>query len=164
MSWTVTINVWVWFVATIVLSLVVQVIEDYWLKWWHKKPHLPMTQDVILNALVCAARSNMRVISYNNEVLADWMQRTIHPQVGDLVLEISNPKALAIDRIGRLISHKEEDPIQLKKDYDEAAWGRPYPPYLEDTYRIRTVDGREVKWTNAEFMRIPEREFYSLKG
>ncbi len=46
------------------------------------------------------------------------------------------------------------------ENYDEAEWGRPYPPYLEKTFRITTLDGREFAWTNARFMAIPELPFH----
>ena len=89
----------------------------------------------------------------------DYFQRVTSPRPGDMVLEISNRSAPPIDRIGRLISVGMENPppeVLSEEDYDEEEWGRPYPPYQEEAWRIRTLDGRECRWTNAMFIVIPD--------
>jgi len=89
----------------------------------------------------------------------DYYQRVTHPQPGDLVLEITARNARPIDRIGRLISVGMENPppeVMSEEDYDEEEWGRPYPPYQEEVWRIRTLDDREFRWWNARFIVIPD--------
>lgn len=89
----------------------------------------------------------------------DYFQRVTHPQPGDLVLEITAQNAQPIDRVGRLISVGMENPppeVLSEEDYDEEEWGRPYPPYQEQVWRIRTFDGREFRWWNANFIVIPD--------
>jgi hypothetical protein len=101
----------------------------------------------------------------------DYFQRVTSPRPGDMVLEISNRSAPPIDRIGRLISVGMENPppeVLSEEDYDEEEWGRPYPPYQEKwniqeeqrikrmVWRIRTLDGRECRWQNANFIVIPD--------
>ena len=88
-----------------------------------------------------------------------YSERIRNPEPGDLVLEITNPGARAVDRIGRLKSVGMENPPPeevSKADYDVAEWGRPYPPYEERIWRIETLDGREFRWWNANFIVIPE--------
>lgn len=105
-------------------------------------------------------------IAYGN-TLADssgaaikrYHERMGSPEPGDLVLEVTNWKARAVDRIGRLKSVGMENPppeVVSEDDYDEAEWGRPYPPYQEQIWRVETLDGREFRWWNANFIVIPE--------
>jgi len=73
-------------------------------------------------------------------------------------LEITNQSTRPIDRVGRLVSVGMEPPppeVLSKEDYDEEGWGKPYPPYQEKVWRIRTLDGREFRWWNANFIVIP---------
>lgn len=89
----------------------------------------------------------------------DYFQRVTSPRPGDMVLEITNRSAPPLDRVGRLISVGMENPppeVLSEEDYDEEEWGRPYPPYQEKVWRIRTLDGREFRWWNADFIVIPE--------
>jgi len=88
-----------------------------------------------------------------------YYQRVTKPRPGDMVLEITNQAAPLIDRIGRLISVETENPppeVLSEEDYDEGEWGRPYPPYQERVWRIRTLDGREFRWWNANFIMLPD--------
>jgi hypothetical protein len=90
----------------------------------------------------------------------DYFTRMSNPEVGDLVMEITNFGAKPIDRIGRLISADQEPPPYLDEaTYDEEEWEGPWPPYLEKVWRIKTLDGREFYWTNARFIVIPEDDF-----
>lgn len=67
----------------------------------------------------------------NAQLVSRWMQ-AIAP--GHLVLEVSTIKAdRARDRVGVLLS------ITSNREYT-----------------IRTIDGRELRWENAEFVRIPQ--------
>lgn len=88
-----------------------------------------------------------------------YRERMSNPEPGDLVLEVTNWGAPAVDRIGRLKSMGMENPppeVVSEDNYDEAEWGRPYPPYQEQVWRIETLDGREFRWWNANFIVIPE--------
>ena len=90
----------------------------------------------------------------------DYYDRVTKPRVGDMILEITNWKARAIDRIGVLVSADQEPPPDMSQDdYDEAEWGRPWPPYLEKVWRIITTDDRPFHWTNANFIAVPKGPF-----
>jgi len=105
-------------------------------------------------------------VAYRNTLIGNpstatkrYYERVSNPKPGDLVLEITNRGARVIDRIGRLLSVGVENPPPeevSEDDYDEAEWGRPWPPYQERTWRIETLDGREFRWWNANFIVIPE--------
>jgi len=117
----------------------------------------------VMRALASSAyRAYMFSCVSQAPLAVEYMNRVTNPNVGDLVMEVSNFGADAINRIGRLISARPENPPVSQVDpetYDESAWGRPYPPYMEMTHRIRTLDGREFAWTNARFIAIPEVAF-----
>lgn len=78
------------------------------------------------------------------------------PEVGDYVLE-KTTAFLTRDpslRFGKLIKVcMEPYPLsdEAKKEYEEL--GEPIPE--EKVYYIKLVDGTEMRWTNASFMRIP---------
>jgi len=69
-----------------------------------------------------------------------YFERMNNPEVGDLVLEITNFKAPSIDRIGRL--------LEIGPDKFGLA------------YVIETFDGREFRWSNSDFIVIPETPFH----
>ena len=121
-----------------------------------------MTFDLeILDSLAASA-----YIAYTNTLCGNqslvaraYYERATGPRPGDLVLEITNWKAHILNRIGRLISVGMENPPPETLDpatYNEEDWGKPYPPYQEKVWRIRTLDGREFRWWNANFIVIPE--------
>lgn len=91
----------------------------------------------ILADALAATGAQLWKMSLNNTVAADrvfqWM-RVVAP--GQLVLEITNIRSPAIDTVGELLA------IEGSSEY-------------ERIYTIRTLDGREVRWDNAEFVRIP---------
>ena len=81
-----------------------------------------------------------------------YFERMRHPEVGDLVLESTTmSRASAIDRIGRLKAITLE-PLEGWDDIDE-------PTPNEKVWTITTMDGREFKWRNADFIVIPEDPF-----
>lgn len=90
---------------------------------------------IVVNALVATGRQ-LWSTSHNNTPAAhrifEWMQRIA---VGNLVLEVSSPRERAIDRVGTLVA--------ITSSHE---------------YTIRTFDGREHTWENAEFVRIPQGE------
>ena len=63
------------------------------------------------------------------QIVHRWM-RDIAP--GHLVLEVSSSRRPAIARVGELLS--------IESSHE---------------YTIRTIDGREHRWWNAQFVRIP---------
>lgn len=94
-----------------------------------------MTADqiqVLVDALV-ETGWRLWATSFNNtpaaHVVYNWM-RAIAP--GHLVLEVTSTRRPAIDRVGdlRTITSRHK-------------------------YTIRTIDGRELRWENADFVRIP---------
>lgn len=91
---------------------------------------------ILVDALV-ATGWRLWATSHNNTVGAQrvfsWM-RSI--ERGHLVLEVSSlGERPAIDRVGELLSVESSHACT-----------------------IRTVDGRELRWENAEFIRIPRNE------
>jgi hypothetical protein len=77
------------------------------------------------------------------------------PIPGDLVAEISSRKrgVPALDAVGTLVSVKEE-PVELAdgETWDVVARGRPRP--TETVTRLLTLNDREIRWTNCEFLAI----------
>jgi hypothetical protein len=71
--------------------------------------------------------------SHNNtpgaQIVHRWMRDIA---TGHLVLEITSPRRPAIDRVGELLA--------ITSSHE---------------YTIRTIDGRELRWENADFVRIP---------
>lgn len=91
--------------------------------------------EVVVDALV-ATGWQLWSCSHNNtpgaQRLFEWM-RVIAP--GNLVLEVTNPRVRAIDRVGTLVA--------ITSSHE---------------YTIHTFDGREHTWENAKFVRIPQGE------
>lgn len=88
----------------------------------------------------------------NSNAQNHYFEQMENPENGDLVLEITSMgRAESIDRIGRLIS-TQRVPIAGWEDEDE-------PAPTEQTWTIKTLDGREFTWSNANFIVIPEDSF-----
>lgn len=82
--------------------------------------------------------------------------RDVRP--GDLVLETTAflmPGRSALDGLGYLLRETWEPVVFSDPDFvwDEKAEGKPHP--TERCYYIRTLDGREFRWTNASFISAP---------
>lgn len=126
-----------------------------------------LAEAMVANILECLAASAYiawvnTISGYHVPAAKFYCERMHDPQPGDLVLEVTNWKARPLDRIGRLISVGMENPppeVVDPQTYDESEWERPYPPYQEKIWRIRTLDGREYRWWNADFIVIPEDPF-----
>lgn len=99
-----------------------------------------------------------------------FYKRTQDVRIGDWVVErttiamsVSNTHYRpALDAVGRLIKITEEKVAFDDPDFvwDEKEEGRPHP--TEKCVYIRTLDGREFRWTNASFLSIPAE--YPLRG
>ena len=93
---------------------------------------------ILADALVATGR-RLWSTSLNNtpgaQLISQWM-RVVAP--GHFVLEITSIRGRSMDRVGELLSITA----------DSSGHG----------YKIRTIDGREFHWTNAEFVRIPRSE------
>lgn len=91
--------------------------------------------EALANALVATGRQ-LWSCSHNNTPAAhrifEWMRAIA---TGNLVLEVTSPRALSLDRVGTL--------VKITSSHE---------------YTIRTFDGREHTWENAEFVRIPQSE------
>jgi hypothetical protein len=77
-----------------------------------------------------------------------------NPRPGDLVLEITSFRRAddLSSHVGELVRIAEE-PCMPPGEWDEAVEGRPVP--MERVQYVRTLDGsREVRWVNAEFIRV----------
>ena len=79
-------------------------------------------------------------------------ERMKDAQIGDLVVEISTLHAsqVAVDAVGILESAVYEPAFD---DWDEDKEGEPCPK--ETAWYLRTLDGREFRWTNARFIAVP---------
>jgi hypothetical protein len=94
----------------------------------------PMTaaSEMLVTALV-ETGWRLWATSHNNTssalIIHRWMRDIA---TGQLVLEITSTRRPAIDRIGVLLA------ITSKHEYT-----------------IRTIDGRELRWENSDFVRIP---------
>lgn len=79
---------------------------------------------------------------------------------GGLVAEVSTLGIKpAINAVGYLIK-KTEEPVDFgpgADPWDEVAEGRPHP--TEPIWYIKTLDGREMRWHNARFIRVPRPQF-----
>jgi hypothetical protein len=90
-------------------------------------------------ALVVAATalvetgSRLWSTSHNNTPSAHNVHRWMRDvEVGHFVLEITDWRAPALDRVGELLS--------ITSGHE---------------YTIRTIDDRELRWENADFVRVP---------
>lgn len=80
-----------------------------------------------------------------------------NPEVGDLVLETTTLWSANSDgkRLGRLMSiAREEYPISEddRKQYLDRGESTPH----EKVYYLELLDGREMRWTNASFIKVFE--------
>lgn len=89
-------------------------------------------------------------------------ERIKAPQIGDLVLEISTLRHASHDgnRLGQLLRDVRE-PVFTQVQIDEfAANGEDTTdPYFSQTERIvyiQTLDGREFRWHNADFIAVAD--------
>jgi hypothetical protein len=125
---------------------------EYLLARWHrenepaKKPKVAHDTRILVEALV-ATGTRLWTTSHNATPAAQavfrWMRNLAR---GYLVLEVSSSRAPAIDRVGEL--------LEITSGHE---------------YTIRTIDGREHRWENAMFVRIPQsaddnREIFLLGG
>ena len=80
---------------------------------------------------------------------------------GQMVVEVtSSHRSPAIDRLGELISVTDEEmewPQEAKDEWLEDPRNGPVPK--ERFYTIKTLDGREYRWHNADFIRIPDNRW-----
>ena len=87
----------------------------------------------------------------NSKAQDYYFEQMKSPSVGDLVLETSSiGRVPAIDRIGHL---------QSIQDVPFKDWEDEEPAPLERTWTIKTFDGRQFTWSNADFIVIPEDAF-----
>lgn len=78
-------------------------------------------------------------------------------RIGDIVVEITalhTPGRSALNAVGNLLRVTQEPVVFDDKSFvwDDEAEGRPHPREL-CTY-IQTLDGREYRWTNANFISV----------
>lgn len=113
--------------------------------------------------------SSVSLVGTGPQCVHDLRKRFEDIQPGDLVVETttclmdgrrgsSGPKfhRPALDAVGYLIKITWE-PIVFEGDpefaWDDAVEGKPHP--TEKCVYIRTLDGREFRWTNASFVSAP---------
>lgn len=77
-----------------------------------------------------------------------------NPQPGDFVMEQSTalmPSRPALDGVGELLRVTEENRTVAEWDIESDG---PIPK--ERVFYIKTFDGREYRWTNASFVKVPD--------
>ena len=96
-----------------------------------------------------------------------YFQRVSKPRIGDWVVETSSRyQALktntCLTTVGELLR------IEYCPMYSEEVWAEqfaegeePEPIPTEDIYVIRLLDGREYRWSNAEFVTVPSTSWHS---
>lgn len=113
-------------------------------------------EDVVELLAISAYVAWSNVLSGSNSAAQhNYFERMRHPTVGELVLEITTHRRVkAIDRIGRLISVTREP-------YDYPDWNvsEDGPIPTREIWTIKTLDGREFRWENCDFIVIPEDPF-----
>lgn len=78
---------------------------------------------------------------------------TFPPQIGELILIGSvSLKTPALDRIGYLV-RLEDEPSYIREDAKEPL------PHPTRYWTIRTLDGREFRWTNVQVTRVITERF-----
>lgn len=93
-----------------------------------------------------------------NSFASSVVKRIEAPAVGDLVVETSTRwTSNDLDAVGRLLRSADEpvdfgDPTYV---WDEESEGAPHP--TEPVVYIRTLDGRERRWRNCEFVAAIDR-------
>ena len=107
---------------------------------------------------VCAYRA------YSNSLcgspspkLAEYYERHVKPELGDLVLETSSVgrRKDFFDSIGRL-EKIEQEPFIIED------WPEDEETPMETVHYLKRLDGSEIRWTNASFIKIPE-DFFEPK-
>jgi len=75
--------------------------------------------------------------------------------VGDFVFENTSPPDETIPSINKVgwLQRIAHEPRFSNDEWKEMAEGRPCP--TERAYYIRTLDGREFRWTNAQMIALP---------
>ena len=121
-----------------------------------KKTETPLSQSGLKELLDLLAAS--AYVAWSNTLCGDpsqvqkaYYERMRKPEIGDLVLEVTTfRRASSSDKIGRLLSIEDE----------------PYPDWEDDepaptrkVWTIKTLDGRECRWENCDFIVIPEDPF-----
>jgi len=87
----------------------------------------------VLVDAIAATGWRLWMTSHNNtpaaQIVHRWM-RSVAP--GHFVLEVTSTRRATIDRVGEMLA--------ITSSHE---------------YTIRTIDGRELSWENADFVRIP---------
>ena len=77
----------------------------------------------------------------------ELFERMNKPEIGDYVMEITAFNTRVIDRIGKLISITDE-----KYPWDTETIELNGEPPSRDVWKIQTIDGREMRWENCQFI------------
>lgn len=98
------------------------------------------------------------LVGYGAPRIFELSDRLQDIQIGDLIVEITTclmPLRPALDAVGVLLRITQE-PVDFGDPdfvWNEEEEGRPHP--TEKCTYIRTLDGREFRWTNASFVSVP---------
>jgi len=95
-------------------------------------------------------------------ITTEYRDRVKDVRVGDMVVEVTTilmsvtggHYRAALDAVGHLVKITQE-PVVFSAGFvwDEKEEGRPHP--TETCTYIKTLDGREYRWTNASFISVP---------
>lgn len=95
-------------------------------------------ENKIITKYVELIRDLVASYGFSSENRFERLTSIRHPKIGDLVIEHSNPYS-SLNSIGTLLEVNEEVPMK--------------------EYKIKTLDGRTVSWSNAGFYTIPKDKF-----
>jgi hypothetical protein len=129
---------------------------------------LNLDLDLLAKNIVAMAYNSYTNVIVGNapQCVHDLYNRYQDVRIGDLVVELSTALMCfaegrckyrsALDAVGYLLRVTQE-PVVFSGDpdfvWDEAVEGCPHP--TERCVYIRTLDGREFRWTNASFISAP---------
>ncbi len=125
-----------------------------------------MAEDSVLDLEKLARQIATAMYNASSSVLVGNAPQCVHDlsarfrdiQPGDLVVERTTCLMAgrpALDAVGYFLRSAEE-PFNISYpefEWDEKVEGKPMPK--ETVYYIRTLDGREFRWHNADFMSAP---------
>lgn len=110
--------------------------------------------DALFDLLYILARNWIDAgLGHNCPRLNAIAERSRNPRIGDLVMETSHRwGADRVTTIGVLI-REERRPLYTPEQWTEA--GESGEPPTEQTWTLRTLDGREFTWWNASVRALP---------
>ncbi len=119
-------------------------------------------EDIARAIGVASYLAHTAIIGAQHKNARDLYERMKDIRIGDIVVEITTilmsvagkHHRPALDAVGHLVKITQEKIVFSDPDFvwNEEEEGKPHP--TETCTYIRTLDGREFKWTNASFISV----------